>query len=514
MHRQTTRLATLSFALLTGGTLAAVPANAVSGGTTVPLGTASYLARVSTPAKACSAALIDPSWVITSKGCLTADANGTPTENATVSVGAVDVSTGAGTTAKIVRVVSRTDRDVAVAKLDKPATGITPVPVSTTAPKNGETLQLAGFGRTATEWVPARPSTAAFAVSSVNPTEAAMTSANGADTCLGDSGGPALRTVGDKVEVVAVNSRSWQHGCLAVTETRQGSTEARVDDLADWIRQNTVPTPVSCPNGASIWSVRTDGGLYHYVHNTPVDGRAGWQVPSSGVGSAWFGRTLAGTNNTVWDIHRSNGTSDPIPNGALAHWVWTANGWSDGSVIGSGWQPYLAAEGSNRVTVDTTGRIIVIDPQGQLRFYRWDNTARSWENPNGETIDTGWGRFDSITGAGDGVFYARTPAGALYRFQYDYASHTWLQRDKSAGTGWQGFSELFSPGADIIYGRGSYGHSPFDGSVGPVLRWYRYSPNTDSWGPSASDGGGIPVGTGWNTEIHVTAAPDSCRFVA
>ncbi|GAA1029880.1 MULTISPECIES: tachylectin-related carbohydrate-binding protein [Amycolatopsis] len=110
------------------------------------------------------------------------------------------------------------------------------------------------------------------------------------------------------------------------------------------------------------------------------------------------------------------------------------------------------------------------------------------------------------------MLYARTPDGNLYRFQYDFASARWVQRDKLVGTGWQLFSEIFSPGADILYGRGSYGHSPFDGQVGPVLRWYRYSANTDSWAPSAADGGGVPVGSGWNTEIHVAAAPDSCQL--
>ncbi|MET9263415.1 tachylectin-related carbohydrate-binding protein [Amycolatopsis sp. NPDC004079] len=509
--RRTSRILALSATLVTGSVLTSLPAHAVSGGTTVPTGTSGYLARVSTPTKACSAALIDPSWVITSKGCLTADANGAPTENATISVGAVNVSTGAGTNAKVVRVVSRGDRDVALAKLDKPATGITPVALATTAPKSGDTLQLAGFGRTATEWVPARPSIASFSVSSVNATEVSTTSATGSDTCLGDSGGPALRTVGDKVEVVAVNSRSWQHGCLAVTETRQGSTEARVDDLADWVRQNTVPTPVSCPNGAVIWDDLSDGNLYRHIHNDPANGTPSWTEPTKSSGNGWFGRPIAGKNGVIWDIHRSNGAGDPFGNGSLKMWKWDGTNLTGGKQVGDGWARYLTPEYQNRVTVDQAGRIFMVDDQGQLRVYIWDDAANWWVNGSGQVLDTGWTKYDSITGAGDGVLYARTPNGDLYRFQYDFAAAKWTQRDKLVGTGWNWFTGIFSPGADILYGRGSWGPSPWDGKNSPILRWYRYSANTDSWLPVNANG--VSIATGWNTDLHATAAPDSCRLV-
>lgn len=504
MPRRTRSILALSATLVTGGVLTAAPAHAISGGTVVPSGTSGYLARIATPTKACSAALIDPSWVITSATCLTASATGAPTENATVSVGAVDVSTGAGTNAKVVKVIGRTDRDVALAKLDKPATGIAPVALATTAPVSGESLQLAGFGRTATEWVPARPSVATFSVSSVNATEVSVTSANGSDTCLGDAGGPALRTVGDKVEVVAINSRSWQHGCLAVTETREGGTEARVDDLADWVRQNTVPAPVTCPNGATVWDARSDGSMWRYVHRDPANGAISWDVPTKAIGTGWTGRQIAGKGGVLWDVHRNLGAGDSVPSGVLRRWTWSAaNGWGGGNGVGGGWEKFLTPEYQNRVTVDQAGRILAVDQLGQLKAYVWNDATNTWVDGNGQLIDTGWGKFDSITAAGDGVLYARTPAGNLYRFVYDFGSGKWTQRDKSAGVGWNMFTEIFSPGADILYGRGA------SLSGNPTLLWYRYSPNTDTW---SANGAGTPVGYGWNTDIHVTAAPDSCRF--
>ena len=91
-----------------------------------------------------------------------------------------------------------------------------------------------------------------------------------ADTCKGDAGGPAFREVGGVPEVVALHRTSWQKGCLLVTETRQGSTETRVDDLVTWIRAQIVPTPVSC-RPARIWSVRQDGLLHRYEHHGVAD---------------------------------------------------------------------------------------------------------------------------------------------------------------------------------------------------------------------------------------------------
>ncbi|HEX8864891.1 MAG TPA: RICIN domain-containing protein, partial [Lentzea sp.] len=103
----------------------------------------------------------------------------------------------------------------------------------------GEVLRVAGFGRTATEWVPDRPRTGQFTVTATTATTTQVVGNNGADTCKGDAGGPAFREVSGTPQLVGLSSTSWQHGCLAVTETRQGSTEARVDDLGPWVQSTT-----------------------------------------------------------------------------------------------------------------------------------------------------------------------------------------------------------------------------------------------------------------------------------
>lgn len=83
------------------------------------------------------------------------------------------------------------------------------------------------------------------------------------------------------------------------------------------------------------------------------------------------------------------------------------------------------------------------------------------------------------------------------------------RRNKFVGVGWQIFSQVTSAGADILYGRGSYDSDPNSPTYGPVLRWYRYDETTDTW---LNGGTGKIIGTGWNTEIDVTAEPDSCSL--
>ncbi|MEV4315854.1 tachylectin-related carbohydrate-binding protein [Actinocrispum sp. NPDC049592] len=488
-------------------------AQAISGGTTVPVGTYPFVARIDLGSKACSGVLVDPSWVLTSAQCLSPGESGAPELAATVAVGDVNVGSGAGHVTKVTKVVRRTDRGVVLAKLAAAATGVQQIAISGAAPTAGETLQVAGFGRTKTDWVPDRPQVAPFTVTSVTGSAVAMTSADGVDTCKGDAGGPAFRVVNGQAQLVALNDRSWQHGCLDSAETRQGSTEVRVDDLGDWVRKQVVPNAAVCPGGAVIWTVRPDGGLFRYVHHTPLDAGLSWTTPSSAVGAGWRGRMLAGTGGVVWDFHRNNGSGDPYPDGALKRWVWNGSSWSGGQQVGSGWSRYLTAEFKNRVTIDEKGRIFAINDTGELRVYLWNETTNSWVNGVGEVLDTGWGKFDSITAAGDGVLYARQPNGNLYRFKYDFGAKAWTQRNKPAGVGWQMFSEIFSPGADILYGRGSHGANPWDGSQGPILRWYRHFDNTDTWAPAGPDGSGKAVGSGWNTEIHVSAQPNSCTLV-
>ncbi|MFC0541442.1 tachylectin-related carbohydrate-binding protein [Kutzneria chonburiensis] len=490
----------------TGMAITATPASALTASAPVSFGTYAFTAKVSMADRACSGVLVAPAWVLTAASCFPENAQGgAPTAPATVVIGRTDLSGTSGTVAQVAKLVPSNGRNAMLAKLDRAVAGVAPIALATTPAAAGDTVRLTGYGRTETEWVPNVLRTTTFSVASTDAASLTLTGVNGADACKGDAGGPVFREGNGKTELVGITTSSWQHGCLGSTETRQGTVGARTDDLATRIGQQTAPSSVTC-RPVLVWSARSDGNLWLYQHNDPTGGTFSWVQPQNPIGNGWFGRMLAGPHGVVWDIHRALGGSDPYHDGDLKRWVWDGHNWSGGNQVGSGWQPFLAPENANKVTVDSQGRIYEINAAGELRVFVWNETTNSWENGVGQVLDTGWGRFNSITAAGDGVLYARTPSGVLTRFEYSFGTGRWLERDEAAGAGWEVFSEIFSPGADILYGRG---HSD---SSGPVLRWYRHDDNTATWAAGAPDGFGKVVGTGWNTEIHVSADPSACTI--
>jgi hypothetical protein len=496
-------LAVAATAAIAAALGSAVPAAAVSGGATPPAGSYGFLAKVGTADRACSGALISRAWIVTAASCFPDNPHGgVPAEAATVTIGA--------DTRHVATLVVRDDRDLVLAKLDSAVTDTAPLAVATAAPTAGAAVRAGGYGRTATEWVPDAPHTAAFTEGASAPTTIALTGADGADTCKGDAGGPAFTETGGTAQLVAINTSSFQHGCLGVTTDQQGSTGTRTDDIAGWIAAQTGPAQLTC-TAAAIWSEHPDGSLWHYLHNAPGTGAFSWVEPTSAIGAGWNGHMLAGPGGVVWDIHKNTGSGDPYPDGALKRWVRTSTGWTGGAQVGQGWQPFLAASAANQVTVDAQGRIYAVNAAGELRVYVW-TAADGWgANPSGQVLDTGWGQYNSITAAGDGVLYARSANGNLYRYQYSFAGSGWTEKAELVGTGWQIFSQIFSAGGDTLYGRGATGPNPNTGQTGPVLRWYRLDDNTDTWS-AGTNGAGTIIGYGWNTETDVQADPGSCTL--
>ncbi|MET9626628.1 discoidin domain-containing protein [Lentzea sp. NPDC006480] len=325
MSLQDRRVVALAATALASGLLVTGSAQAASGGTPVPDGTYQFVAKVEIEGRACTGALIDPQWVITARSCFPENAQraGAPAKPTTVTIGRTNLAGTAGRVAKVTTLVPRTDRNVVLARLDTIINDIAPIPVSTTAPSTGETLRVAAYGRTATEWVPDRLAVTEFTAGAAADTTLALSNSAGADTCKGDAGGPAFRETAGRVELVAINSTSWQHGCLGVTETRQGSTESRVDDLTGWIgqlgqananlAQNRVVTASSSYGGSATWSTAA-----------VVDGvRA-----STSASSGWSSDGSLTANHTEWltvDLGRSQPLSrvDLYPR-------------SDGAATGSG----------------------------------------------------------------------------------------------------------------------------------------------------------------------------------
>ncbi|WP_158264237.1 S1 family peptidase [Amycolatopsis sp. CA-126428] len=260
--------------------LMVVPADAISGGVPAVDGNYGFVAKIAMDGRACTGALLSQEWVITAASCFPENPQGdAPARATTVTVGRTNLTGTSGHVARVTNLVVRTDRDLALAQLDALVSDVTPIALGATLPAVGASLRVAGYGRTATEWVPDQLRTATFSVASTAATTLAVTGDNGVDTCKGDAGGPAFTETGGQPQLLAISSISWQHGCTTVTETRQGSSETRVDDLADWVRQITYATDIALTgtrvarlqngsaylkDGDGAWSLQWDG------HNNAV----------------------------------------------------------------------------------------------------------------------------------------------------------------------------------------------------------------------------------------------------
>nr|WP_221379216.1 trypsin-like serine protease [Actinoplanes polyasparticus] len=251
--------------------LIATPAYGVAGGIEAVAGAYPFVAQVAVGGDyACTGSLVAPSWVVTAAGCFGPGDADRPDQPTTVTIGRSALADGsAGRVRAVTGLVRHPAGAIVLARLDAAVTDIAPVAIATAPPATGETLRSAGYGRTATTWVPERLSTADFAVDTVDAAAIGIAPATGstAATCKGDAGGPLFRA-GVPAQLVALNAASWQGGCLGETETRRGGTGTRVDTLADWIARNTAdpyPGVVSPPNtgfesGLSGWSQFGAGG--------------------------------------------------------------------------------------------------------------------------------------------------------------------------------------------------------------------------------------------------------------
>ncbi|MFE0177282.1 S1 family peptidase, partial [Streptomyces sp. NPDC059002] len=178
--------------------------------------------------RACTGTLVDKSWVLTAASCFTDDpaksapAEGAPQGNATVTFA------GQAPT-KIDHIVPRKDRDVVLARLATPVTKITPATLAGGAPAEGASLVAAGYGRTATAWVPNSPHHSKTTLGKSTGTMAELT---GGRICKGDAGGPVLDADGN---ITAVQSRSDHGTCLGNSGQGKSAGAARVDNITNWL---------------------------------------------------------------------------------------------------------------------------------------------------------------------------------------------------------------------------------------------------------------------------------------
>ncbi|MER6225273.1 trypsin-like serine protease [Streptomyces sp900105755] len=313
--------AALTSGLLAAGVVAGVltgaPAQAVSGGSVVPTAY-SFTAQITIGDhdRGCSAALVDPEWVLTAASCFAAAPGaavpaGVPRTGTSIVVGPPELSQSflKDTRRQVVELVPRTDRDVVLARLSRPVTKVAPIGLASAGPAAGEELKFTGYGRTASEWAPLDLHTGLYGVGSADTTTAAVTGKAGVAACAGDAGGPVFREANGKATLVGLNSRSYQGGCFGTdpAETRTDGLVTRVDDLGAWVNSVVGATRVTDFNGDGVEDIaiadpkaavggKDGAGLVRIVYGggkgtTSVNQDLDW-VPGGSEEGDWFGESI------------------------------------------------------------------------------------------------------------------------------------------------------------------------------------------------------------------------------
>ena len=162
---------------------------------------------------------------------------------------------------------------------------------------------------------------------------------------------------------------------------------------------------------------------------------------------------------------------------------------NNGAVIGTGWDKFT------QVLSGGDGVLYAIDRDGNLRWYKdthRDGTLMDGHVPNqGATIGILWGSFTQVFSGGNGVLYAIDVQGDLHWYKDTHRDGTQMDRhvpNQGAiiGVGWDRFTTVFSTGNGVIFARNPAGY----------LFWYKdlSQHGTSDWDPGSS----TRVGSGFD----------------
>jgi hypothetical protein len=416
------------------GMTATTAASAVVGGTPAAR---DFVTRIEIGAgasqRACTGVLVAPQWVATARACFaTADrlpALGTPTEVAKVTVGA--------TTTHVAWLAPHADRDVLLAKLAVPV-AVPPVPLATGAVAAGESVEVAGRGRTATDWVPAGVHAADFTVGEAGAATLTLDPAGDGAVCKGDAGGPTLRrTAGGGVELVGLHHSAPQIGCLG--EPAEGSrtaTDTRVDDLAGWIRSTVADV--------QIYGVRPDGRLTYSTIDSATGDRQTTVTSEASLG--YVPKAVAALNANTLLITSPAGRLqrvDILSNNPVLTFGAPVD-------LGGGWVHHL-------LSYDGHGKLFGIYTDGNQKNWlrRYAVTTAKPSRPvhlfANTLIDEGFG-LKQLAATGPDWILGATASGALRSYRIPPAGG-WEGRTVATNATWAELTHLVSPGAGLYYGR-------------------------------------------------------------
>lgn len=246
---------------------------------------------------------------------------------------------------------------------------------------------------------------------------------------------------------------------------------------------------ISCAASQDVFAVAADGALIRYQFNdlsttaTPVQSAA-----PAPIGGGWtnFDKILGGPDGWLYATSTA---------GTWAY-HWDGTKWDvQAKSLGSGFKSYADPARQNKLTIDARGDFWAILDDGTLRRFEYNATTNTLTS---KPMAAGWGSYNLITAAGDGVIYARTTTGVLHRYQFEKSSDRLIQRTEFGGD-WHNFRTVFSVGGDILLA--------IDGTN--RLAQYRYRPVPDGTWTLQN----VTIGGGWDFGT-VVGRSNACNLTA